>query len=370
MKYNIFSIFALILMLLPASLKAGGDPRANAAPAAFLGNEEITVFLRVLGTDLEDAEGPLYLVSGANNSTMDQTDEAVKVDDNVWSVTFVPNDHYGTTVSSIQGKITNGSGTETNTFSLSAFDPSIIEGKMFVSYPSTAIYSENVSIVFNATMSDFDDLTDVSPIYIWAWNNPESLGDAANQGSWGSIDESAACEQIGENLWRKDFVPQTYWNTEKAMSEIGFLFRNKAGDKKTNDASIPLVGPPVNEVPKVIRTFPVKFTKGDIVSLYYDLKLETDPLVKTVTDFYLETTTNVEEENNPLPGNWIVYSSSQLATAHMTPLEDSIFMIQFIPEKYYNLNVEYDLKQLNFIFRDKGGLKKSEQYSVKVNKED
>ena len=194
-----------MFLILP-DLKAGGDPRVNTAPAAFFGSEEITIYLRVVGTDLEDAEGPIFMVSGANGSTMDQSLEATKLDDNIWTVTLTPDDYYGTTVETIAGKVTDGGGKETNSFSLSAFDPSELDGVMMKWYPATAIYSENVSIIFNSNLSDRDDLTDVDPIYMWAWNNPESLGDAANQGSWGSIDPSAACEKIGDNLWRLSLI--------------------------------------------------------------------------------------------------------------------------------------------------------------------
>ena len=125
-----------------------------------------------------------------------------------------------------------------------------------------------------------------------------------------------------------------------------------------------------DQVAKVIRPFPVKFTKRDIFTLYYDLKLETNPAMKNQSELYIETSTNVEEENNPLPGNWIIYKPSDLERAKLTPLEDSIYVIQFIPEEYYSLDPDYDLKQLNYIFRNMGGIVKSEQYSIKVLKED
>lgn len=372
MKRNNIIPFGSLLIFFVVNLYAGGDPRANTAPAAFLGNEEITIYLRVVGTDLEDAEGPLYMISGANGGEMNMSLEATKSEDedNVWTVIITPDDYYGVIVETIEGKISDNNGTETNAFSLSVFNPAEMEGIMAAWYPGTAIYSENVSIIFNATMSDRDDMTDVDPVYMWAWNNPEGLGDAANQGSWGSIDPSAVCEKIGDNLWRKDIIPQVYWDTDKPMSEIGFLFRNMAGDAQTNDMAIPLVAPPVTEVAKVIRPFPVKFTKKDIFTLYYDLKLEENAALKKVTDLFIETSTNVEEENNPLPGNWVIYKPSELERAKMTPLEDSIYYIQFIPEEYYSLDPEYELKQLNYIFRNKGGIVKSEQYSIKVLKED
>lgn len=370
MKRILFIFCGLIMWLILPELFAGGDPRVNAAPAAFLGSEEITIYLRVVGTDLEDSEGPIFMVSGANGGALNQTLEATKYDDNVWTVTLIPDDYYGTPVGTIGGKVTDGGGKETNPFSISVFDPSAMDGVMMKWYPSTAIYSENVSIIFNSKLSDRDDLTDVEPIYMWAWNNPEGLGDAANQGSWGSIDPSAVCEKIGDNLWRKDIIPKVYWDTEKAMTEMGCLFRNMGGDKQTDDMTVPLSAPPVTEIAAVTRPFPTKFTKKDVFSLFYDLKLETNTEMKSVTDIYIQTSTNVEEENDPLPGNWIIYSLNDVARAKMTPVGDSIYFIQFIPEEYYDLNPDYELKQLNFIFRNRGALIKSEQYAIKVYKED
>jgi len=370
MKRYITIPTGILLFFFSVVLFAGGDPRATTAPAAFLGNEEIIIYLRVQATDLEDAEGPLYMVSGANGGEMNMNLEATKVEDNVWSVTITPDDYYGAAVETIEGKISDNNGTETNAFSLSVFDPSVMAGVMMKWYPATAIYSENVSVIFNYTMSDRDNLTGVDPIYMWAWNGTDGIGDAAFQGNWASIDVSAICEKIGEDLWRKDFVPQQYWDTEKPMTDFGCLFRSMAGDAQTEDHFIPLVAPPVTEVPKVIRPFPVKFTKKDVFTLYYDMKLETNTALKSVTNLYFETSTNVAEENNPLPGSWIIYKPHELDRAKMAPLEDSIYSIQFIPEEFYDLAPDYELKQLNFIFRNKGGLKASEQYSIKVLQED
>ena len=371
MKRNIIISIGLLLFLFSGSLKAQ-DARGNAAPAAFLGDEEITIYLRVVGTELEDTEATLSFVSGANGGAMSMSMDATQSadDGNVWTVTLTPDIYYGVTVETIEGKITDNAGIETNVLSFIAFDPASMDGAMVSWYPEIALYSENMSLIFNSSLSDRDDLTGVEPIYLWTWNNPEALGDAANQGDWGSIDPSAECVKIGDNLWRKDFVPQEYWDTKKPMSEIGALFRNMGGDAQTDDFAVTLVGPPVNEVAAVIRPFPSKFTKEDVFTLYYDLKLETNAAMKDQTQVYLFTSTNVEEENNPLPGNWIVYSGTQLEVGKMTPMGDSIYSIQYIPEQYYSLDPEYNLKQLNFIFRNKGGVAKSEQYSIKVLKTD
>jgi hypothetical protein len=360
------------MIFLGTSLFGQDEARITTAPAAFLGDEEITVYLRVLGTGLEEAAGPVYFESGANGGAMDKSLEATQSDDdkNVWFVTLTPDSYYGVPVETIEGKATDGAGIETVPVILSVFNPDDLDGIMTKYYPATPVYSENVSVVFNATMSDRDDLTGIDPIYMWAWNNPEDLGDAANQGEWGSIDPSAVCEKIGENLWRKDFVPQVYWDTEKPMTEFGYLFRNMAGDKQTEDLTVPLFAPPVKEVLTVIRTFPQKFTRADVVTIYYDLKLETNQAMKDQTEIYVETSTNMEEENNPLPGNWIVYSQQELNTARLAPLEDSVYFIQMIPDVYYSLDPDYDLKQLNFVFRNKGGIAKSETYSYNVLKED
>lgn len=368
MKRNIIFCIGLLLFLFSGSLQAQ-DARGNAAPAAFLGDEEITIYLRVVGTELEDTEATLSFISGANGGEMSKSmDASQSADDgNVWTVQLTPNDYYGVSVETIEGKITDNSGIETNVLTFTVFDPASMESTMVSWYPEVAVYSENVSLIFNSTMSDRDDLTGVDPMFIWAWSE---LGDAVNQGDWGSIDPSAGCEKIGDDLWRKDFVPQEYWDTKKPMVDFGCLFRNMGGDAQTEDFTVPLVGPPVNEVASVIRPFPTKFTKNDVFTLYYDLKLETNAAMKTQTEIYLFTSTNAEEENNPFPGNWIQYSPTQLNIAEMTPMGDSIYSIQFIPEQYYSLYPEYNLKQLNFIFRNIGGIAKSEQYSIKVLTED
>ncbi len=360
-------IFFLSFVFLSSNIsRAGGDARVRTAPAAFMGDEEVTIYFHVFGSDLEDDEGPIYLWSGANGGALDFQAECIKEDDNLWSFTLIPDTYFSTDVTSINGKLANGGGTETNPFVIQVFDPTVTEGTMITVVPATSIYSENVSIIFNSKLSDRDDLTDVDPIYMWTWST-EGFGDAANQGSWGSIDPSAICEKIGDNLWRKDIVPQQYWEITNPMAEIGCLFRDFSGGSQTEDYTITLFAPPVTTVPKVIRTFPVKFTQDDVVTIYYDPKLDEDhPEMQQVTEMYVQTSTNTEEENDPLPGNWIIYTQTQLNKAKMVDEGDGVWSIMMIPSDYFSTEATYQINQINLTFRDKGGLKKSEKLSVKV----
>jgi hypothetical protein len=279
---------------------------------------------------------------------------------------MTPDTYFSTAVTSINGKLANGGGTETNPFVIQVFDPAVAAGTMVTIVPATPIYSENVSIVFNSKLSDRDDLTDEDPIYMWAWST-EGFGDAANQGGWGSIDPSAICEKIGDNLWRKDIVPQQYWDITNPMAEIGCLFRDFAGTSQTEDLTIALVAPPVTTVPKVIRTFPVKYCQNDVVTIYYDTNLDEDhPEMQSVTEMYVQTSTNTEEDNNPLPGNWIIYTQTQLNKAKMVDEGGGIWSIMMIPADYFSIDPSYQIAQINLTFRNKGGLKTSEKLSVKV----
>ena len=133
-------LFIGIFCLVSASMQAQ-EARGNTAPAAFLGDEEITIFLRVAGTDLEDTEATLSFVSGANGGAMSNTLAATQSadDGNVWTVTMTPNDYYGVTVETIEGKITDGAGTETNVLTFTAFDNVTITVSSFSSSRSLTI---------------------------------------------------------------------------------------------------------------------------------------------------------------------------------------------------------------------------------------
>jgi hypothetical protein len=327
---------------------------------------------------------------GANTDTPVSTEvQCVKETDNFWSfsITTSPNTFFSSTVTVIRGLIKTSTGTiSTNEFQVTPFDFSSSAAMLTIA-PAKPYYSENVSVIFDRTKSDKDNLSDVSPIYIWAWNNTESIGDAANQGTWGSISEAAVLTQVPgyPDLWRKDFVPQVYWNTPKAMTTFGCLFRSKAGDKQTNDQLVTLYkAPGLVEKPKKVKTFPMSFTKLDVVTIIYDQKLEENPILKAADAVYI-TTTIFSETYRPQPNPMSLWTQNWTATAETPAIQrlkmipygnpaDSIYRITFVPQTYYSyyssISSILNITKLFVTFRNLTGTGKSEKEEIKIEKPD
>lgn len=387
MKKIVNQLIITFALLAISSVSFG--QRAFTAPAAFMVTESVKITVSTFGTVLEDNPGPMTMWLAANDDEIISTGVQCEGGNNFWSFTIAtnPNDYFATTVTVIKGVLKTSDGSvASNQFQVTPYDFSTVAGMLTIA-PSRPYYSENVSVIFDRTKSDRDNLSEVAPIYMWAWNNTESLGDAANQGSWGSIAESTALTQVPgfPNLWRKDFVPQVYWNTNKAMTTFGCLFRSKAGDKQTNDALVTLYkAPGLVEKPKKVKTFPMSFTKLDVVTIIYDQKLEENPALKASDAIYI-TTTIFSETYRPQPNpistwtqNWTaIETTPAIQRLKMIPYgnpQDSVFRITYVPQTFYGyysaVSPTLNVAKMFVTFRNLSGTGISEKEELKVEKPD
>lgn len=377
---NTSILFAIILLMIA---KTSNGQRAFTAPAAFMVTESVKITVSTFGTILEDNPGPMIMWLGANDDEILTTGVQCQGGDNMWSFTITPspNEYFATTVTKIRGILKTSDGTvASNEFQVTPYDFSTVATMLSI-WPSRPYYSENVSIIFDRTKSDRDNLSEVTPIYMWAWNNTESLGDAANQGTWGSISESTVLTQVPgyPNLWRKDIIPIQYWNTTKAMTTFGCLFRSKAGDKQTNDQLITLFkAPGLVEKPKKVKTFPMSYTKLDVVTIIYDQKLEENPELKNSDAIYI-TTTAFSVTYRPQPSPTTVWNQDWTAIAETPAIQrlkmipygnpqDSVFRLTFVPQTFYSyysaVPTTFNMQRIYVTFRNLTGTGKSEREEI------
>ncbi|MBE9492270.1 MAG: hypothetical protein IMY70_05240 [Bacteroidetes bacterium] len=336
-------------------------------PSAFLEDEEIIIYFNVCATDLTENEGPVFLWSSANGGVFENSGECTVFDVDVWTFTMTPASFYGAAIDSINGVLKNDDGSiETDVFMLQPFDFSIAQGQMLTIYPQPASFGESISLIFNAALSDRDDLTGVSPIFMWGWI--PGGADVPGQGTWGSYTDKALCQQIDGDIWRKEFIPLDYWETTDPMTEFGCLFVNSAGSKQTEDHLIPLSPPFACERPSI--SFPRLFTQDDIVTIICDTKKEEYSMLANVDEVYIWTYTNEggSTDYNPLPEhNWIIYPPDKVDRAQMTNVGDGVYHITFIAYKYYEVDdPEYIIDKLTYIFRNKLGNIESLEVAIEV----
>jgi hypothetical protein len=384
-NYIAILIISSLTLLLTANTVNGQRPYT--APGAFLPTEQVRLTVSVFGTALEDQDGPMKFLLSANEDEPNVLVDAVLASDNHWSYTFTPspNNFFSTEVTVINGIIKTADGSiELEVFTVTPFDFTSAVSLLTV-VPSRPYFTENVSLIFDRNQSDRDDLSAVAPIYMWAWNNSdfENLGDAPNQGGWGSISESTVLTQVPgyPNLWRKDFIPQAYWATNKQMTGFGCLFRSKAGDKQTNDQKVNLYkAPGLVEKPKKVKNFPLTFTKFDVVTIFYDQKLEENPDLKASSAIYVTTTartTIYRPQPSPISTwtqDWTaIESTPAIERVKMIPYgnpADSIFRLTFVPQTFYtyyqSIPTTYALQTLFVKFRNLEGTAFSELEEILV----
>jgi hypothetical protein len=333
-----------------------GSPVVYTAPAAFQTSEEITIYAHPFGTPLYEHNTDIYMVLDTD-IPVNGTPELCELDSasGYYYFTLTPDSYFGTTVDSISLYIQNEAGdTISAPETVKPFDFTTAQGQLLTTEPAMPNYAQNVSLIWDATQSDQDDLTGVDPLYLWAWNNAESLGDAPNQGSWGNYSPSAKLTKIDENIWRKDFVPQEYWETNVKMTQFGCLIASSNGDLQTSDQTVILYPPPRTEPLKIAAAFPQKFTQEDVVTIMYDTNL--DNSLEDADNIYMFTSVNEGELYNPLPGNWLNYSLQQKDMAKLEdPDGDGIYTITFIPEEYYPIPDDFQIETLNIKFRNSTG---------------
>lgn len=335
-------------------------------PAAFMEDEEITIYFNVCATPLAGVTGPMTLWSSANGGALEASGECDTVAENIYKFTMTPATFYGMAIDSINGKLVDPEGAETNVFTLAPFDFGLAVGAEYTVYPQPASFGENLSIVFNAALST--EMQGVSPVYMWAWANEYDPSEPPGQGSWGAYTDKALCEQIEGDIWRKDFVPLEYWETTTPMTEFGYLFANSTGTAQTTDQLLP-VSPPFNcDKPSI--TFPRLFTQGDVVTIVCNTNMEEFESLAGVDKVYIWSYTNNGDSTdyNPLPNwNWIVYPPDKVNNALMENKGNGIHEITFIPWYYYSVdNPEYIINKLTFIFRNRLGSIKSLETPVDV----
>jgi hypothetical protein len=337
-------------------------------PAAFLEDEEIIIYFNVCGTDLAGKTGPMTLWSAANGGALESSGECDTVSEDIYKFTLTPSAFYGTSIDSINGKLVDPEGAETDLFTLTPFDFSVASGAMLTIYPQPASFGENVSLVFNAALSDRDDLSGVSPIYMWSWADEYDPAEPPGQGSWGAYTDKALCQQIDGDIWRKDFVPLEYWETTTPMTEFGCLFANSSGTAQTEDQLVPVL-PPFN-CDKPAVSFPRSFTQNDVVTIICNTNLEQFESLKAVDDIYIWSFTNDGDSTdyNPLPAwNWIVYPPDEVNKAKMENLGGGIHELNMIPTEYFGVDdPEYVIESITIVFRNRLGSIQSLETPVDV----
>jgi hypothetical protein len=156
--------------------------------------------------------------------------------------------------------------------------------------------TENVALIFDVTGTALEGIND---LYIWSWSNDIKSGPTemllcynGQSGDWGNVSEIAKLTHVAGNLFKIQLpltvtrdkgivtfstISDLFGFTENpgGLKAFGFLLRTKSGSSQASGDDFKLV--PLAFEESLFRTFPSSVSNSDIVSLYYNMNLSTNP---------------------------------------------------------------------------------------------
>ncbi len=205
--------------------------------------------------------------------------------------------------------------------------------------PSSFTAEDQIKITVD--VSAVGNLAGVEPLYLWAWI--PNVSDAPN-GQWTNSNENQRMTREAANVWSFTLVPSEFYSQPPGrIRQMGLLVKAKdgTGDLKTDD--IILSVDPLEFSPSVFRTFPARFTQDDIVTIYYDQKLDTangGTGVRTLSEVYMFTDIDYinelgEQQTFEPVGYDVTYNADEHPGLQFENRGNGVFTKTMIPAQFY-----------------------------------
>lgn len=211
---------------------------------------------------------------------------------------------------------------------------------------------DSITIWVDLGKCDCQRLTGSSgPLYFYTWL-PALLDDTARNynGPWELSNEALRMTRLSGNIWYFKMVPTRFYGVSAVTvyeKDLAFRVKKKDGtgigtgcDQDATEAlSIALDPPP--PVTRRIYPFPSLSGKdslstgpGDMLSVFYNNKLETKDSLKGKTDFYLYLEATGSNGGTYRISTYGLHGSNPKLA--MKNLGNGLFCLSFIPTDYFN----------------------------------
>jgi hypothetical protein len=139
--------------------------------------------------------------------------------------------------------------------------------------PATFTADDEVTMTVDVSGTPMAGQTEA---YIWIWANPGGKGpakDGSTNTSWTNAPASAKMTAAGTNKWSFKFTGTSLFSlTPGELNDFGFLVKAKDGSKQTADFK-PFSFDPLIFTPSMLRIFPSKVGRDDVVTLNFERRL-------------------------------------------------------------------------------------------------
>jgi len=166
-------------------------------------------------------------------------------------------------------------------FILTAVSFSLLGNAQATFSPASFTAEDEITITVDVTGSRATDgapgMEGESEAYIWIWANTTGGEYTPNDiiGQWGESSAAAKMTHVEGNKWSFTFIPTTLFKrTAGELKSFGFLVKSKTGSKKSNDFK-PFAFDPLVFTPAMLRIFPAKVGRDDVVNINFDKTLAT-----------------------------------------------------------------------------------------------
>ncbi len=201
-------------------------------------------------------------------------------------------------------------------------------------------------------------------VWIWAWVPNTSIGAPSNENPAGRNAEPAKVTRIAPDKYQIKFVPAQFYGVTALQlvsggGKLGMLLKGRDwSDGQTEDLLI-AIDPPKFESP-VVRAFPKAFTAVDIVTIFYDSKLDVDASnnPRPISDPYLQITLEgIDKNGSPLfPENYEIPVDNKVK---LVSEGNGVYSITFVPNSLFGIKNGEIIQKLNVFIRSLDGSKRT-----------
>lgn len=290
--------FVLAVLVPVFSIAAGRIAEIWTQPAVFVPNEEVNIFFDVTGTDLADSEEDIFLWSwypsepdAGNGASSSDFAKLTRVEGNIWKITMIPTEYFGVEadkVDFIYGLLKNKDFSKaTDAFApdsdppnhISVYSLATIKGDLIIDhFPKQIKADRPFSVLLNAA-NTWPDQCGENPVQGQLANAP-NVHVHSGINNWSTVVENnpsnvnkTQLSNLGDNIYRWDFIPNEYFGVEKGTVIQNFNMVFASNDwsfigkgENCSDFYIEVPAAPVTPEEKIpqLSFFPSKFSAKDI----------------------------------------------------------------------------------------------------------
>jgi hypothetical protein len=200
--------------------------------------------------------------------------------------------------------------------------------------PSSFTAEDQITVTVDVTGTS---MAGAAEAYLWMWGN---AGDSPLNTAWTNSPAAAKMTAAGTNKWSYTFTATLLWGLPPvSLTRFNFLVKRKDGSAQTSDYG-PYFFDPLVFIPTMLRVFPAKVDKSDVVTVNFDRSLGVTPDEQRMTP--TTATITMYDETNAQVGSPL--------NVNVRVFAEGIWAATFIPSASFTPGAGRVLKKFKYKF--------------------